>query len=64
MNDQLKRLLEHLAATLNPWRQAEIEKLHRKALAWEPVRRLPLTVWTATHTELVQSVGAAPIPEA
>jgi hypothetical protein len=42
MNDQLKRLLERLAATLDPQRQAEIEQLHRKALLWEPVRRLPL----------------------
>ena len=42
MNHQLKRLLDHLAATLDPRRQAEIELLHRKALGWEPVRRLPL----------------------
>ena len=42
MNHQLKQLLDHLAATLDPRRQAEIELLHRKALGWEPVRRLPL----------------------
>lgn len=44
MNDQLKQLLDHLAATLDPRRQAEIEELHRKALSWEPVRRLPLLI--------------------
>lgn len=42
MNDQLRRLLDRLALMLNPQRQAEIELLHRKALGWEPVRRLPL----------------------
>ena len=42
MNDQLRQLLDHLAATLDPRRQTEIELLHRKALGWEPVRRLPL----------------------
>lgn len=42
MDDRLKRLLDHLAATLRPERHAEIEQLHRKALTWEPVRRLPL----------------------
>ena len=44
MNDQLKRLLDHLAATLDPRHQAEIELLHRKALRWEPVPRLPLVL--------------------
>jgi hypothetical protein len=44
MNDRLTRLLEHLAATISPQRQAEIELLHRKALCWEPVRRLPLVL--------------------
>jgi hypothetical protein len=42
MNDRLKRLLDHLTATLDPQRQAEIERLHRQALGWEPVERLPL----------------------
>ena len=42
MNDQLKRLLDHLAATLDPRRQTEIELLHQKALGWEPIQRLPL----------------------
>ena len=44
MNDQLKRLLDHLTATLDARRQAEIELLHRKALCWEPVPRLPLVL--------------------
>jgi hypothetical protein len=44
MNDRLKRLLEHLAATLDPRRQTAIEELHRKALRWEPVCRLPLVL--------------------
>jgi hypothetical protein len=43
MNTQLLRLLDHLSVKLDPWRQAEIEQLHRQALRWEPVRRLPLT---------------------
>jgi hypothetical protein len=33
MNAQLKRRLDHLEKTPNPRRQAEIELLHRKALA-------------------------------
>jgi hypothetical protein len=44
MNDRLKLLLEHLAATLDHRRQTAIEELHRKALRWEPVCRLPLVV--------------------
>ena len=40
--DQLKKLLDHLSATLDARRQDEIEQLHRKALAWEPVKQLPL----------------------
>jgi hypothetical protein len=42
MNERLKRLLDYLETTLNPRRQTEIELLHRRALGWEPVRRLPL----------------------
>jgi hypothetical protein len=41
---QLHQLFDHLAATLDPMRQAEIEQLHRDALRWEPVRRLPLVL--------------------
>jgi len=44
MNPQLNRLLDHLAATLDPARQAAIDDLHRRALSWEPVERLPLVV--------------------
>jgi hypothetical protein len=44
MNERLGRLLDHLAATLDPRRQAEIDLLHRKTLNWEPVARLPLVL--------------------
>lgn len=42
MNSQLAELLDHLEGTLRPEREAEIEELHRRALSWEPVERLPL----------------------
>jgi hypothetical protein len=42
MNARLTELLDHLAQTLTPEREAEIEDLHRRALSWEPVARLPL----------------------
>ncbi len=42
MNDNLRRLLEHLAETLDAKRQAEVADLHRRALSYEPVPRLPL----------------------
>ena len=41
-NSQLKRLLDHLSKTLDHGRQAEVEELHRRALNWEPLTRLPL----------------------
>ena len=44
MDERLKRLLDHLAASLDPRRQAEIDLLHRKTLDWEPVARLPLVL--------------------
>ncbi|HOX57594.1 MAG TPA: hypothetical protein P5205_12700 [Candidatus Paceibacterota bacterium] len=44
MNARLAKLLDHLAATLTPEREAEIEDLHRRALSWEPVERLPLVI--------------------
>jgi hypothetical protein len=44
MNDQLKRVLDHLSAGLDPRRQTAIEDLHRRALRWEPVCRLPLVL--------------------
>ena len=57
MNDQLKRLLDHLAATLDPRRQIEIELLHRKALGWEPLQRLISPAMyrkhVASHDEMV-----------
>ena len=42
--DRLKALLDHLSATLTTEREAEIEDLHRRALSWEPVERLPLVM--------------------
>lgn len=44
MNPEIERLLDHLVETLDPGRQAEIEDLHRRALTWEPVERLPLVL--------------------
>ena len=41
-NSQLERLLDHLSETLDHGRQAEVEELHRRALNWEPLARLPL----------------------
>ena len=42
MDARLEELLAVLAAELTVEREAEIEDLHRRALNWEPVRRLPL----------------------
>jgi hypothetical protein len=44
MNPNLKALLEHLSATLNAMRQAEVEDLHQRALSWLPVKRLPVVM--------------------
>jgi hypothetical protein len=44
MNPRLAELLDHLSATLSPEREAEIDDLHRRALSWEPVPRLPLVL--------------------
>lgn len=44
MNASLARLLDHLAATLTAEREAAIDDLHRRALAWESVERLPLVL--------------------
>jgi hypothetical protein len=44
MNQQLEALLEHLHVVLDQERQQEIEELHRRALNWEPVDRLPLVM--------------------
>jgi len=41
---ELTELLDHLAATLTRKREDEIEELHRRALSWEPVKRLPLVL--------------------
>lgn len=42
MNSRLAELLDHLSQSLTPEREAEIEGLHRRALSWQPVERLPL----------------------
>jgi len=44
MNQQLEALLEHLHSTLDEDRQLEIEELHRRALNWERVERLPVVM--------------------
>jgi hypothetical protein len=44
MNTRLAQLLDHLAITLTREREAEIDTLHRRALSWEPVDRLPLVI--------------------
>lgn len=42
MLNELKMLLQHLEDTLDPQKEEEIESLHRRALNWEKVPRLPL----------------------
>lgn len=42
MLSELDNLLRHLEKTLDPRKEAEIEELHRNALSWERVPRLPL----------------------
>ncbi len=44
MNARLIELLNYLETTLTSEREAEIEDLHRHALSWEPVKRLPLVL--------------------
>jgi len=44
VNKDLQILLEHLGDVLDSDRQAKIEDLHRRALNWEPVDRLPVIV--------------------
>jgi len=42
VNKRLKSLLDHLTDVLDPDRQDKVENLHRRALNWEPVDRLPV----------------------
>jgi hypothetical protein len=56
----VKALLEHLSATLDAARLAEVEELHRRALSWLPVRRLPLVM----SYPLPASVRFQPYPHA
>lgn len=44
MNPHLKALLEYLSRTPDAQRQIEIEALHRRALGWQPVPRLPVVM--------------------
>ncbi len=44
MLDALERLLDHLSSAIDARRQADVERRHRRALAGEPVDRLPLVV--------------------
>lgn len=49
MNPELRKLLDYLAKTLDQERQAEIKELHRRALTWKPVDRLPLVLSYPLH---------------
>ena len=51
MNDRLRYLLEHLCRITDRDRLAENEARHCRALAWEPVDRLPLIVSHPPDTE-------------
>ena len=44
MLPELKTLLDHLEQTLDPQREEAVAKLHRAALDFEPVERLPLVL--------------------
>jgi len=44
MNTDLRRLLQTLSDMVDPERQAAVEDLHRRALTWAPVERLPLVL--------------------
>ena len=52
VSKDLHALLEHLLSVLDSDRQDEIENLHRRALNWEPVHRLPVIVALSTPREL------------
>ena len=51
MNDRLRYLLEHLCRVTDRERLAENETRHCRALAWDPVDRLPLIVSHPPDTE-------------
>ena len=44
MHPNLDELLDYLVANVNLQRQKDINDLHRRALLWEPVERLPLVI--------------------
>ena len=44
MLPELEKLLDHLADSLDGERRDEVDELHRRALRWEPVERLPLVL--------------------
>ena len=52
LNKDLQALLEHLLCILDSDRQNEIENLHRRALNWEPVDRLPVIVALSEPEEM------------
>ena len=58
MIHELEGLLDHLAEALDQEREAEIEDLHRRALSWEPVERLPLVM----HYPLPDDAAFRPYP--
>ena len=52
VNKNLQNLLEYLVDVVDSDRQAKIEDLHRRALNWEPVDRLPVIVTLPVPGEL------------
>ncbi len=52
VNKNLQNLLEYLGDVVDSDRQAKIEDLHRRALNWEPVDRLPVIVTLPVPGEL------------
>lgn len=44
VKENLELLLEHLCSVLSIERQTEIDDLYMRALTWQPVKRLPLTM--------------------
>lgn len=52
VNKDLQALPEHLLDVLDSDRQDKIENLHRRALNWEPVDRLPVIVTLPAPQEL------------
>ncbi|MBN2291413.1 MAG: hypothetical protein JXM70_03245 [Pirellulales bacterium] len=61
-NAQLEKLLDYLAETLDPGRQAQVEELHRRVLEWEPVERLPVVMQYPLPEEVSDNMPFRPYP--